>query len=178
MEEEKKIGSWKDLMVAELTEKIKENNNFFLSDYIGLASEEINTLRRELESSSSRYIVLKNSIAKIAFDKTGLGDLKKHINGGTGIIFSGDDIVAAAKILTKFSKAHESLKLKGGYLDGNSVDQDKIKYLATLPSREELIARVVYGIKSPISGFVGVLANTLKSLIYAIQAVKEKREAA
>ncbi len=175
MIEEKKIGSWKELMVLELTEDIKKANNFFISDYIGLESEEVNELRRELEASSSRYTVLKNSIAKIALDKAGFGDLKKHVTDGTGIIYADKDPAAAAKAISKFSKAHKFLKVKGGYLDGSIVDAEKIKYLATLPSKDELIAKFVYGIKAPITGFVGVLSNTLKSLIYVVHAIKDKK---
>ncbi|MEE8359326.1 MAG: 50S ribosomal protein L10 [Candidatus Omnitrophota bacterium] len=178
MTEEKKIGNWKELMILELTEDIKKANNFFISDYIGLGSEEMNEFRRELETSSSRYIVLKNSIAKIALDSAGFGDLKKHVTGGTGIVYADKDPAAAAKVIYKFGKTHKYLQVKGGYLEGNIVDAEKINYLASLPSRDELIAKVVYGLKAPISGFVGVLGNTIKSLIYVMQAIKEKRKTA
>ncbi|MFH1752703.1 MAG: 50S ribosomal protein L10 [Candidatus Omnitrophota bacterium] len=175
MTEEKKKNNWKELMTLELTKEIKNTNNFFISDYIGLAAEEVNELRRELETSSSRYMVFKNSIAKIVLDKAGLGDLKKHITGGTGIIYADKDPLAAAKTAAKFGKTHKSLKLKGGYMDGGIIDAEKILYLATLPGRDELIAKVVYGLKSPISGFVGVLSNTIKSLFYALEAIKNKK---
>jgi len=175
MEEEKKIGEWKDMMVMELSEKIKDNSDFYLSEYIGLKADELNELKRLLEPFSSKYIVLKNSIAKIAFEKAGLGKLTNLIEGGTAIAFGGKDPVATAKAISTFSKSHNSLKLKGGYLDGDIIDGDKIKYLASLPSRDGLIAQVVFTLKSPISGFAGVLGNTLKKLMYAIQAIKDKK---
>ena len=135
----------------------------------------MNELRRELEASSSRYKILKNSIAKIALEDAGYSGLKKHVTGGTGIIYADKDPAAVAKILAKFSKAHEFLKIKGGYVEGNLIDAEKIKYLSTLPSRDELIAKVVYGLKAPISGFVIVLGNTIKSLVYVMQAIKDKK---
>ncbi len=175
MENEKKINTWKEMMVLELSDRLKGSENFFMGDYIGLASEEVNTLRRELESSESEYMVLKNSVAKMALDKVGLEELKKYVTGGTGIIFSGKDPAAASKIAATFSKDHGALKLRGGYLQGSVVDAERINYLATLPGRDELIAKIVYGIKSPISGFVGVLSNTLKGFVYALQAIKDKK---
>lgn len=175
MNKEKKIGEWKKLMADQLTEKMKVSGNFFIADYVGLASEEINEFRRELESTSAKYMVVKNSIAKIAFDNAGLGDLVKYVEGGTGIVLSGNDPAATAKTVSKFSEAHKALKIRAGYLDGIVIDAVKINYLASLPSREELIAKVVYGIKSPISGFVSILGNTVKSLLYVIRAIKEKR---
>ena len=134
MTENKKMESWKELMVLELTEDIKKQENFFIGDYIGLASEEVNELRRELGASPSRYKILKNSIAKIALEDAGYSGLKKHVTGGTGIIYADKDPAAVAKILAKFSKAHEFLKIKGGYVEGNLIDAEKIKYLATYPA--------------------------------------------
>lgn len=174
MEKEKKIGEWKELMVGQLTERIKENKNIMVSDYIGLAAEDVNELRRELETHQARYMVVKNSIAKIALKEAGLEGMADLVNGGTGIVFTGADSVAAAKVLSKFGKSHDSLKVRGGYLDGEAIDSARLTYLASLPGRDELIARVVYGIKSPISGFVGVLGNTLKGLLYVIQAIRDK----
>ena len=127
MEKEKKNNGWKDLMVAELTEKIEKNSNFYISDYLGLKADEINELRRLLEPSSSRYVVLKNSIARIAFNNAGLQALAKLINGGTGIVLSGDDPVETAKAVSKFGKTHGALKIKGGYLDGNIIDVEKMQ---------------------------------------------------
>jgi len=174
MVDEKKL-KWKEVMVAELSDVMKGQDNFYISNFVGLKSEEMNELRRSLEESSSKYVVLKNSIARIAFKSLGITDAEKMIEGGTGIIFTGDDVAHAARIIAKFSKAHAPLKIKGGYIDGALIDGSKVKYLASLPSREDLIATVVYTLKAPISGFVGVLSNTLKSLLFVVQAIKEKK---
>lgn len=178
MEKEIKIGEWKELMVNELTDTLKENANFFLSNYVGLKSDEVNELRRSLESHDSKYLVVKNAIARIVFKNSGLKELVKFVEGDTGLAFGGNDAIAVARTMSKFAKTHEPLKFKGGYLDGDILDVEKIQYLASLPGREELIAKVVFGIKSPISGFVGVLSNTLKSFVYVVQAIKTSREGA
>lgn len=175
MEKEKKIGEWKGLMVEELTEDLKKNSNLYISDYIGLKADEVNELRRMLEKTSSGYKVVKNSMAKIALENAGLKDLIKFVSGGTGMAFGGKDPVAVARAMANFSKTHGALKLKGGMLDGALIDVDKIKYLASLPGRDELIAKTVYAMKSPISGFVGVLGNLLKGFVYVIQAIKDNK---
>jgi large subunit ribosomal protein L10 len=175
MENDKKMNTWKEMMVLELSDKLKGSENFFMGDYIGLDSEEINALRRQLEAISAEYMVLKNSVAKKALDDLGLGDLKQFVVGSTGLVLSGDDPAATAKTVTKFGKEHKALKLRGGFLQGNVVDAQRISYLATLPGREELLAKIVYTIKSPITGFVGVLGNTVKGLVYALQAIKDKK---
>jgi len=175
MEKEKKIGEWKELMIKEFTDIFNKDKNMYLSNFTGLKSEEMNELRRSLESSSAKYIVVKNSIAKVVLENAGLSDLVKMLNGGIGITLGGKDPINTAKTLARFGKGHTSLKTLGGYLDGELIDATRMKFLASLPSRQELIAKTVYGIKAPLSGFVGVLSNTLKKFVYVVQAIKEKQ---
>lgn len=176
MQNKAEVTEWKGLMVTELEELVKKESNFYIANYLGLKADEINELRRLLEPFSSKYFVLKNSLAKIAFKNIGLDDLTSFIKGGAGMVFGGNDPIQTAKTITKFSKNHKALKVTAGLFEGKIIDENKIKYLASLPSREELIAKIVYGIKSPIIGFVGVLSNTLKGLVYALQAIKDKKE--
>ncbi|MBL7069601.1 MAG: 50S ribosomal protein L10 [Candidatus Omnitrophica bacterium] len=175
MEKERKIGEWKEIMTKELAGDLKNSSDIYMSEYIGLKADEVNELRRQLETSSSKYLVVKNSIARIALESAGLGDLAKFVNGNTGMVLSGDNPILTARIISKFSKDHEALKIKGGLLDGDIIDMARIKFLASLPGREELIARIAYGMKSPISGFVFLLGNMLKSLVYVMQAIKDKK---
>ncbi|MBU0708043.1 50S ribosomal protein L10, partial [Patescibacteria group bacterium] len=85
------------------------------------------------------------------------------------------DEVTAAKILKDFSKTHPQVELSSGYLDGKVLDQVSVAELAALPSRDELIAKTVYTIKAPITGFVNVLAGNLKGLVYALKAISENK---
>jgi len=175
MDKERKMGEWKEIMTKELAANLKNSSNIYMSEYIGLKADEINELRRMLEVSSSKYLVVKNSIAKIALENAGLGDLTRFVKGSTGMVISGENVVHTAKIISKFSKDHNALKIKGGLLDGDIIDVAKVKFLASLPGREELIAKFVYGVKSPISGFVGLLGNMLRGFVYVIQAIKDKK---
>jgi large subunit ribosomal protein L10 len=133
-------------------------------------------LRRELEASSFHYMVVKNTLARLALEKAGYGALAKLVTGGTGIALGEGDAAAAAKILSKFSKTHEPLKVLGGYLDGSMIDGAGVAMLATLPGRNELLARVLATMNAPASSFARVLSNTIKSFLYAVQAIKEKQE--
>ena len=173
--EKKKIGEWKEIMVKGLSDEFKKGSNVYISDYTGLKADELNELRQLLKPSLSKYLVLKNSIAKRALENAGLGKLKDLITGGTGMIFGGDDPIAAARVAHKFSKTHGALTFRGGYLDGKIIGIDRIKYIASIPGREELLRRIALGIKSPIYGFVSVLGNALRNVVYVIQAIKTKK---
>lgn len=174
--EEKVIGEWKEIMAKELTDVLKENPNLCISNYIGLKAHELDELRRSLEPFSSKYLIVKNSIAKIALEKMKLGELIKFVNGSIGMVLAGDDPIQVVKVVTKFSKSHESLRLKGGYIEGEIIDEDKLRYIASLPNREQLIAKIVYGINSPVIGFVSLLGNTLKKFVYVIAAIKNAKK--
>ncbi len=111
----------------------------------------------------------------MALESAGFEKLAKFINGGVGILLGGKDPIKAVKVASKFSKTHESLRLRGGYLDGEVIDETRIKYLASLPGRGELITKIAMGVKSPITGFVGVLGNTIKKFVYVIEAIKNAK---
>ncbi len=174
--EDLKIAEWKSLMISELTDEIAKEKNFYVGAHSRLKSEEMNNLRRQLEQISSRYLVLKNTVARIAIKGAGFEPLNQYITGPVGLIFAGTDPVQTARLLSRFGKEHESFKFAGGYLNGSPIDAERIKYLAGLPGRNELIAKAVYTIKAPLAGLVGVLNNTLCGFLYALQAIKDKKE--
>ena len=93
-----------------------------------------------------------------------------------GVSFSGKDIVATAKVLVNFSKANNKFKIKGAVVDGKVMTIDQVKALASLPSREVLLSQVVGGIKSPITGFVNTLGGILRKFVYAVAAIKDKKQ--
>jgi large subunit ribosomal protein L10 len=93
-----------------------------------------------------------------------------------GVSFSGKDIVATAKVLVNFSKANNKFVIKGAVVDGKVMTLDEVKALASLPSREVLLSQVVGGIKSPITGFVNTLGGILRKFVYAVDAIKTKKQ--
>lgn len=166
----------KDYMVKELAKEFLNDKNIFITNFWGLSAEDLNQLRNSLKNVSSRYLVVKNSIARRALKESKMDQLLKSIEGGVGIAFGGKDPFSTVKALVKFSKTHEQLDIHTGFLDGEFISKEKIKEIAFLPSKEVLLMKLTRLINSPITGFVNVLAGTLRSLIYALQGYKEKLE--
>ncbi|MEE9499747.1 MAG: 50S ribosomal protein L10 [Candidatus Omnitrophota bacterium] len=172
---EEKYGiSTKRFMCDELKEKFKSSPNFFITNYKGLNTLELDTLRKELNKSASKYFVVKNSIAERVFGELDMKDLNRFVKGEVGIGFISD-VIEASKIFAGFSKKHPSFKLNCAFLDGKLEGADRIKHLAALPPKEVLMSLVLLCMKSPITGFVGVLKNLLRNFVYAINEIKNKK---
>jgi large subunit ribosomal protein L10 len=172
---EKFGASTKTFMFNEVAEKLSSCPNLVITNYRGLSTLDIETLRKELRKSSSGYLVVKNSILKHVLKKLELDDLNQFVKGETGIGLMGD-AAEASKALMNFSKANMAFKINGALIEGKIQDADRVKVLATLPPREVLLAMAVGGMKSPITGFVGTLKGLLRSFVYAVSEIKNKKE--
>jgi len=166
----------KELMIKELENLIKKHNNFIVMEYFGLTSNDLNDLRRDIKKSGSKYFVVKTRLAKKALENLKLKEMSDIITGGIGISFIEGDVAKLSKILTDYSAKKEFLKIKSGYIDGKAYDTEKIKRLASLPSKEVLLAIFLTTLQSPISGLVNVLNGVLRNFVYALNAIKEKKE--
>ena len=124
------------------------------------------------------YQVVKNRLAKRAAEAAGLSAFEEHFTGHTAIAYTQEDPLAPAKILQKFIDGGGKLAIKSGYMDGQIMASDQVKALAALPSREELISKVLGGIQNPLYGFVGVLNGLLRNLVGVIGAIEEKQREA
>lgn len=164
--------------VAELKEKMGASVTFILTDYRGLNVAEITKLRRKLGEAAVEYRVVKNTLASRAARELGLEGLEPFLEGPTAIAFSSEDPVAPAKILSEAMSANKTLKIKAGVLEGRIIGLDDIKALADLPSREELLARVVGGFQAPLYGLVNVLAGNLRNLVNVLDAIRKQKEEA
>ena len=168
----------KEKMVEEIIESIKAHPHFIITKYMGCPVSSLEDLRRTLKRSASDYLVVKNSLLKIAFEQLNLKDECAKISSGMGISLSGEDIIATCKALSTFAKANSKFKIEGAVIDGQSVSQEKVAALALLPSKQVLLAQVVTGIKSPITGFVNVLGGVLRKFVYVVDAIKTSKEQA
>ena len=166
----------KDRMINEVLTDFKKHPNFILTNYMGSSVSDLENVRKSLKPHQSTFFVVKNSILNVVLDQLKLEDVKKMVDGGVGVSLSGDDIIATSKALVNFSKTHEKFKIKGAFIDGKIVSSDKIKELASLPAKEVLLARVVGGIKAPITGFVFVLGGVIRKFVYVVDAVKKSKE--
>lgn len=168
----------KQQIVAEFKDKLSRAQTVIFSNFSGLTVEDDTILRRKFREANSEYKVYKNTLMTIAAKELGYGDdLIKYFEGPTSVAFGYDDPVAPAKVLVEFMKDHKGIELKAGLVNGKLVTVEEIKALAKLPSREELVAKALGSMKAPITNLVFVLSGTLRSLLYALNAVKEKKQA-
>lgn len=167
----------KELIVNDLITKLQKAQSIVLYDYIGLTVAEVSDLRNQFRKAGVEYKVIKNTIIKRAADKMEIKGLDPHLNGPTAIAFSYNDPVAPAKILSDFIKQVKKTDIKSGILMGKVITADGVKQLAALPSKEELLARMLGSLNAPATGFVMVLSGVLRKLVYAINAIKESKQA-
>ena len=160
--------------VAEIQGKLAKAHAVILADYRGLTVAELTELRRALRAQQMEMKVYKNRLVRQALKGTVEG-LDGQLTGPTAVTFSYGDPVAPAKILATFAKAHAKLQLKGGLVEGEVVDKLKVTQLAALPSREELLTKLVFVLDSPITGLVRVLNGTLQGLPNVLNRIKEKK---
>lgn len=162
--------------VAELKDLLSSSKGAVLVDYCGLTVAEDTELRSKMREAGVKYMVAKNTFIRIAAKEAGIEGLDAYLEHNTAVAFSAEDPVAPAKILNDFSKDHKALEIKAGILDGKVIALDEVKALAELPSREELLAKLVSSMQAPISGLVNVLQGTIRNFVYTLEAVRQKKE--
>ncbi len=168
----------KEALVAEFAEKLKVAKAAFLADYRGLDVEQANALRRKLQDVGVEYRVVKNTLLRLAAKDTDSACLDEFFSGPTSITLANDDPVAPAKALVEFAKTNKVFELKAGMLDGKLLAVEEIKALADLPSREQLLAKMLGSMSAPASNFVGVLAAVPRTFVQVLSAIKDQKEAA
>ncbi|MEN8906089.1 MAG: 50S ribosomal protein L10 [Clostridiales bacterium] len=173
-----KVLEKKKQEVLELSKEFKEAKSLILADYRGLTVEEDTEMRKALRKEGIKYKVIKNRLTIFAVKECGLDGLEEHLKGPTAVAISITDLVAPAKVLSEYAKKYDNLELKVGVVEGEVIDKNKIKSLAELPSKEELITRVVRGFNAPITGLVTVLNGNLKNLAVVLSAIAEKKDKA
>ena len=162
--------------VAELKDLLTSSKGVVLVDYCGLTVAEDTELRSKMREAGVKYMVAKNTFIRIAAQEAGIEGLDAYLEHNTAVAFSAEDPVAPAKILNDFSKDHKALEIKAGVLDGKVIGRDEVKAVAELPSREELLAKLVGSMQAPISGLVNVLQGTIRNFVYTLEAVRQKKE--
>lgn len=156
----------KEAKVAEIKEKLEKAQAVILADYQGLTVEEDTQLRKNLRETGIEYKVYKNKLVSLAAKELGLDGIDTYLEGPVAIAFSYEDATAPARILNDFAKTHKKLELKAGIVEGKIFDTDKVIQLASIPSKEVLIAKLLGSIKAPLS-----------NLAYMLNAIKDQKEA-
>ncbi len=146
-----KVLEQKKALVEAIVEKVKNSPAGVLVDYKGINVEDDTKLRRELREAGVDYSVIKNTLIRFAAKELGFDAFDEHLNGTSALAISTtDDVIAPAKILGAYAKKHENFKIKAGYLEGRVIDADEVKKLANMPSKDVLLAQVLYSFNYPI----------------------------
>ena len=169
----------KERLVAELTERLKTTETLIVADYRGLTVTEIDKLRTELLEHGARFQVVKNTLTRRAAEEAGADALIALLEGPTAIAFleTDGDPVAVAKALSNAARETRILQIRGGILDGNTIGEDEVKSLATLPPADVLRAQVVGAVTGPLMTVVGLFTAPLRDLVNVIDArIKQLEE--
>jgi large subunit ribosomal protein L10 len=160
-----------------VAERLKKANSAIIAEFRGLTVQELTDLRVKLRATKAEFKVIKNRIAKVAL-KDGvpaIAPVSDRLRGPVGIVICYGDPAAAAKAVLEFGKDKENFKVTGGAFDGKAVTPAELKVVADLPSKEVLLARLVGTLVAPHRGILGVLNGVPRQLVYAINAIKEKK---
>lgn len=156
----------KQAKVIEIREKLEKAQSVILASYQGLTVEQDTQLRKTLREAGVEYKVYKNTLVTLAAKELGYEGIVEFLEGPVSVAFGYEDATSAARILNDFAKENKKLELKAGIVDGEVYDSEKVKQLASIPSREVLLAKLLGSFKAPLSNFA-----------YLINAIKEKNEA-
>ena len=160
--------------VQDLEKETREVSGLIITSFKALKTVEFNEMRAKLRPSKSEYRVVKNSLTKIALKNAGMGDLADKLEGPTAIVLERGDAIAAMKIVFDFAKTHENLKIKGGFFDGKVVTDKELKAIASLPSRNVLLAQLLGTLQAPMVNLVSVLQAPMRDLVGVLDQIAKK----
>lgn len=165
-------------VVEELSGSLGKATNAFLIEFKGITVPQVTELRRQVRETDSQYLVVKNTLAIRSLVDSPMDGLREKFSGTTAVAFNSGDPVALAKALTKFAKDVPAITFKGALLDGLVVPESQIATIASLPSRNELISKLLYLMQHPIRGFVTVLQATIRNLPVVLDQIAKQRSGA
>ena len=166
----------KETEVFELSKQFANVQAAVLTNCSGITVEKITTLRAKLRQNQVALKVIKNTLDYRAVEGTSLEPLKGEFKGPTALAFTDGDPVSLAKVLLEFAQQNEAFSIKAGVLNGVLMNTKQVKDLATTPSREVLLSRMVGSLQSPYAGLVYGLSGILRKLVYALEAVRRQKE--
>lgn len=166
----------KEDIVTDLKDRLTKSKSLVFTDYQGMTMSQIQALRHSLEELSAQFSVTKNNLLKIALKETGYKvDDDAIFEGPIATLFSYGDEIAGIKALAKAIKDNGIGRTKAGFLNGRFLTDSEVNKLAQLPSKDELRAKIVGSLGSPLYGIVGVLQANLRNLVYALDGVRKQK---
>jgi large subunit ribosomal protein L10 len=165
-------------LLKSLREKVAKAKAITFADYAGLKAADLTALRSKMREMGAEVSVAKNTLVKLALkeENVQVKEAEKDLEGPTAIIFAYNDAVAPIKALFDFIKKVELPKIRSAIFDGKYATAAQVETISKLPSREQLIAQVVGGFKSPLNGIVGALNGVQRKFVYSLAAIAEKKK--
>jgi large subunit ribosomal protein L10 len=158
-----------------LSQDLKDSKSAVFANFQGLKVKESEELRKKCRDLNIKYIASKKTLLKNALKDLNLEVDTKAFDGGVAVILGKEDEVAPAQIIADFAKKHELVSVFGGMLEGSFIDSKKVIELSKLPSKEQLLAKLVGTINAPVSGFVNVLAGNIRNFVNVLSAIKDTK---
>ena len=162
-------------MVESLGGDLAKSSNAILFAFAGLKVPEVTELRRQVRGTQSKYLVVKNTLALRATKGTALEAVAEHFTGATAVVYNRTSPVALAKVLTNFAKTNPNLVFKAAVIDGQAVPASEIKTIAELPSREELVSKLLFVMQSPMRRLVTVLNGPVRNLAGVMSQIADQK---
>jgi large subunit ribosomal protein L10 len=173
-----KTRAQKKQILDSLTDKLNKAKSVVFVNFQGLKVKEAEELRRSCRQEQVELCVAKKTLIDLALQSKNLPEsYAKQLPGEVAVVMGYEDEIAPARLLKNFGKDHEAVKMVAGIFDGKALDAVSLKQLADLPGKTELLAKLVGTIQSPLSGLANVLQGNLRSLVYVLNAVKDKKSA-
>ncbi len=161
--------------VKAITASLEGAQSIILADYSGLTVHQMTDFRSKCRENQVECKVVKNRLAQIACDNAGTEALKDHLKGPIAVLFGPESQVDPAKIVVDFAKENEKMEVRAGYVDGQYLDPDQVKALSKVPSRDELLAKMMASINSPATGLAMALNGVASGLVRCIDAVAQQK---
>ena len=163
--------------VTALAERLRRSRTVYVTDFTGLDVAKLTQLRRRLRQAGegTDFVVVKNTLARRALADAQVQGLEAYLAGPTGLVLTGADPIAAAKVLADFAREFEKPAIKVGLVDGKTVTPNLVRRLASLPTKHELLAQLGGTLQAPLAGLLGALNGVLMNVVGALEALRAKR---
>ena len=162
--------------VEALKSELQDVGSIFLCNFQGLTVDKDTQLRAKMRESGSNYAVIKNTLLKIAFADSDFAQVNDKLVGNTALAYSKESPVELAKLIKDFAKDNEKFEFKAGVVEGQAIDLKGLEALASLPSKEVLVAKLMFMLNFPVQGLVNALSGNIRNLAAVLNQIKEQKE--
>lgn len=165
----------KEQQIEALKKRLAPAHGLFIMDFTGLTVTEVNELRRKVREAEGQYVVVKNTLARLALAGSENEPATSLITGPSAVAYTSHDAVTLAKALAEFAKGHDKLRFRGGLLEGELLDAEQAAKVAALPSRNELVARLLYLLQSPMRRLVTAMNWPVRGLAVSLKQIADEK---